>query len=43
MEEGLEFRPHFVYGIVKEKNVDFWVLIFYDHLMFSVSVDSSAG
>jgi hypothetical protein len=43
MEKGLEFRPHFVYGIVKEKNTDFWVLIFYDRLMFSVSVDSSAG
>jgi len=41
MEKGLEFRPYFVYGVLKELNNDFWVLIFYDHLMFSVSVDKS--
>jgi hypothetical protein len=39
MEKGLEFRPYFVYGVIQEKNNDFWVLIFYDRLMFSVSVD----
>lgn len=39
MEKGLEFRPYFVYGVVQESNTDFWVLIFYDHLMFSVTVD----
>jgi hypothetical protein len=39
MEKGLEYRPYFVYGVVHEENNDFWVLIFYDRLMFSVSVD----
>jgi len=39
MEKGLEFRPHFVYGVVKEENSDFWVLIFYDHLIFSVTAN----
>ena len=39
MENGLEFRPYFVYGVIQEENNDFWVLIFYDRLMFSVSVD----
>ena len=39
MEKGLEFRPYFVYGVIQEPNNDFWVLIFYDHLIFSVSVD----
>ena len=39
MEKGLEFRPYFVYGVVQESNTDFWVLIFYDQLMFSVTVD----
>jgi hypothetical protein len=37
-EEGLEFRPHFVYGVVAGETYDFWVLSFYDHLMFSVTV-----
>lgn len=40
MEKGLEFRPHFVYGVIQEHNTDFWVLIFYDHLMFSITVDT---
>jgi hypothetical protein len=39
MEKGLEFRPHFVYGVIQDGNADFWVLIFYDHLMFSIRVD----
>jgi hypothetical protein len=42
LEDGLEFRPHFVYGVVAEEGYDFWVLIFYDHLMFSVAVKPSA-
>ena len=41
MEKGLEFRPHFVYGVIQEDNTDFWMLIFYDHLMFSITVDIS--
>jgi hypothetical protein len=41
MERGLEFRPYFVYGVIKEENTDFWVLIFYDYLMFSVTTDFS--
>lgn len=41
MEEGLEFRPYFVYGIIQEGDSNFWVLIFYDHLMFSVTVNVS--
>ena len=39
MEKGLEFRPYFVYGVIQEPDNDFWILIFFDHLMFSVSVD----
>jgi hypothetical protein len=39
MEEGLEFRPYFVYGVIREENNDFWVFVFYDRLIFSVSVD----
>jgi hypothetical protein len=39
MEKGLEYRPYFVYGVIHEQNNDFWVLVFYDHLIFSVSVD----
>ena len=38
LEVGLEFRPHFVYGVIVGEAYDFWVLIFYDHLMFSVTV-----
>jgi len=38
LEDGLKFRPYFVYGVVAEEASDFWVLIFYDHLMFSVKV-----
>jgi hypothetical protein len=40
MENGLEFRPYFVYGVIKKGRTDFWVLIFYDHLIFSVTVDT---
>lgn len=39
MEKGLEFRPHFVYSVIHEGNTDWWLLIFYDHLMFSITVD----
>jgi len=39
MEPGLEFRPYFVYGVIHEENNDFWVFVFYDRLIFSVSVD----
>ncbi|MCG7853234.1 MAG: HNH endonuclease [Methanosarcinaceae archaeon] len=42
MEEGLNLRPFFVYGFVKDENKEnrnTWVLIFYDHLIFTVSVD----
>jgi hypothetical protein len=39
MESGLEFRPYFIYGVIQEPGNDFWVLVFYDHLIFSVSVD----
>jgi hypothetical protein len=42
LEDGLEFRPHFGYGVVVEETYDFWALIFYDHLMFSVTVKPSA-
>lgn len=38
MEKGLEFRPYFVYGVIQERDSDFWVLIFYDHLMFGITV-----
>ena len=42
IEEGLNLRPFFVYGVVKDENKEnrnTWVLIFYDHLIFTVSVD----
>ena len=42
LEEGLNLRPFFVYGVVKDANKgnsNIWVLIFYDHLIFTVSVD----
>ncbi len=39
LKEGLKFRPYFIYGIIKEPNNDFWVLCFYDYLIFSVSVN----
>jgi len=41
-EKGLERRPYFVYGVVrddKEPNKDFWVLVFYDQIVFSVTVE----
>ena len=40
MEDGLELRPYFIYGIVQESSYDFWVLIFYDHLIFTVTVET---
>lgn len=40
MENGLEFRPYFTYGLIREINTDAWVIIFYDHLIFLVSVDN---
>ena len=41
-ETGLEFRPHFVYGVIEGQGHDFWILTLYDHLMFSVTVRPSA-
>ncbi|MBN1294458.1 MAG: hypothetical protein JXB48_21655 [Candidatus Latescibacteria bacterium] len=42
MEKGLELRPYFVYGVVKiedKLNSECWVLIFYDDLIFTVTVE----
>jgi len=42
MENGLERRPYFIYGVVKDKkapNTEFWGFVFYDHLFFSVIVE----
>lgn len=41
MEKSLERRPYFVYSFLKDvaPNKDFWLLIFYDRLLFSVEVD----
>jgi len=39
MEEGLEMRPYFVYDAIQEPGSDYWVLIFYDRIMFSVTVE----
>ena len=39
MDEGLELRPYFVYGVIQEPNLDYWLLIFYDSIMFSVTVE----
>jgi len=42
-ENGLERRPYFVYGVVQddnEPNKDFWVLVFYDQIVFSVTVET---
>lgn len=39
MEEGLRLRPYFVYGTIKDQYSDFWMLIFYDHLVFTITVD----
>jgi len=42
MEEGLRLRPYFVYGVIKDENKlnsDYWILIFYDDLIFTVTVD----
>ena len=44
-EKGLELRPYFVYGVVKEDNEpnkDFWVFIFYDRIVFIVTVEAPA-
>jgi len=41
-EKGLERRPYFVYGVVQDDNKpnrDFWVLVFYDQIVFSVTVE----
>jgi len=38
-KEVWSLDPYFVYGVIQEENTDFWVLIFYDHLMFSVTAD----
>ena len=38
MENGLQFRPHFTYGRVPHAVEDTYFLIFYDSLMFSVTV-----
>jgi hypothetical protein len=38
MEEGLEMRPYFVYGIDKTPELDYWLLIFYDRIAFSVTI-----
>jgi hypothetical protein len=46
MEEGLELRPYFTYGILRdcgELHVNFWVLVFYDHLVFTVQVEGPEG
>ena len=39
LEEGLELRPYFVYGVVQQANLNQWVLIFYDHIIFTVTVE----
>lgn len=38
MEEGLEMRPYFVYGLIQEEQADSWFLVFYDQIAFMVSV-----
>jgi hypothetical protein len=41
-DKGLERRPYFVYGVVQDHNKpnrDFWVLVFYDQIVFSVTVE----
>jgi hypothetical protein len=43
MEKGLEFRPYFASGVLQKPNSDFWVLIFYDRLIFTVTVESPCG
>jgi hypothetical protein len=43
LEEGLQLRPHFAYGVlqdVEKAGTDFWVLVFYDHLVFTVDVEN---
>jgi len=38
-EKGLERRPYFVYGVVHdEPHKDSWILIFYDKIIFIVTV-----
>ena len=42
LDEGLHLRPYFVFGNVKDEdqlNTYCWVLIFYDHLVFTVNVN----
>lgn len=41
-EKGLERRPYFVYGPIhddKQPNKDFWVLVFYDQIVFTIAVE----
>lgn len=41
MEKGLERRPYFIYGVVKDdinSNIECWVFIFYERLIFSIVV-----
>jgi hypothetical protein len=41
-EKGLERRPYFVYGVVQDDNKtnrEFWILVFYDQIVFSVTVE----
>lgn|GEM_PF-1403587 len=44
MEEGLELRPYFVYGVLENIQVGtgYWVLVFYDYFVFTVDVNFSA-
>lgn len=37
-EEGLEFRPYFLYGKVGDPGDECWILIFYDQLVFRVEL-----
>ncbi len=42
-EEGLEYCPYFVYKMLtddKNKNLTHWILMFYDHLIFQVTVNN---
>ncbi len=42
LEKGLERRPYFIYGVVQDDNrpnKNFWVLVFYDQIVFTVTVE----
>ena len=43
MEDGLQFRPHFVYGEVRGQDTDTWILVFYDHLVFAATLPPDAA